>query len=181
MSKETFNEYIKPFLVLVCICLVVSFLLAFTNSKTAPVVAENQRVEAERTRQAVLPGSASFTELDVSGMEGVDSAFREDGGAGYVVTAGYKGYGGGIVTVTVGLDNDGRVVGISANVSSETKGIGSKAGQESYLSNYRDLVNAAAAEQVDTISNATYSSTAVRNGVSTILRNFESIKGAAAK
>ncbi len=180
MSKETFNEYIKPFVVLVCICLVVSFLLAFTNSKTAPVVAENERIEAERTRQAVLPGSASFTELDVSAIDGVETAFRETSGAGYVVTAGYKGYGG-IVTVTVGLDNDGKVVGISANVSSETKGIGSKAGQESYLSNYKDLVNAAAAEQVDTISNATYSSTAVRNGVSSILRNFESIKGASEK
>lgn len=180
MTKTAFQEYIKPIVVLVVICLVVSFLLAFTNSVTAPIIEENARQEAIRTRQEVLPGSASFTELDVSGIEGIESAFREDGGLGYVVSAGYKGYGG-IVTVTVGLDNAGKIVGISANVSSETKGIGSKAGQESYLSNYKDLVNAAAAEQVDTISNATYSSTAVRDGVSAILKNFESIKGAAQK
>ena len=167
--------------VLVVICLVVSLLLAVTNSMTSPVIEENARLEAERTRQEVLPGSTTFTKLDVDAAAlGIEEAYREDGGLGYVVSAGYKGYGG-IVTVTVGLDNDGKVVGISANVSSETKGIGSKAGQESYLSNYKDLVNAAAAEQVDTISNATYSSTAVRNGVSSILRNFESIKGASEK
>ena len=178
MSKESFNEYIKPALVLVVICLVVSFLLAFTNSKTAPVVAENARIEAERTRQEVLPGSGTFTELDVSAVPGVETAFRDDGGAGYVAVAGYKGYGG-IVTVTVGLNNDGQVVGISANVQSETPNVGSKAGQESYLAKYMGLSGTAAG--VDTITNATYSSTAVRTGVTAILESFDSIKGASAK
>ena len=175
MSKEAFSEYIKPALVLVVICVVVSFLLAFTNSVTAPIVEENERVEAEHTRQAVLPGSGTFTELDVSAIDGVDSAFRDDGGAGYVATAGYKGYGG-TVTVTVGLDNDGRVVGISANVSSETPNVGTKDGQDNYLQNYMGLSGTAAG--VDTITNATYSSTAVRTGVTAILEAFDSIKGA---
>lgn len=178
MTKSVFSEYIKPIVVLVVICLVVSFLLAFTNSKTAPIVAENERIEAERTRQEVLPGSSTFTELDVSGISGVDSAFRDDGGAGYVVTAGYKGYGG-TVTVTVGLDNEGKVVGISANVSSETPNVGTKAGLISYLDRYMGLTGTA--ENVDTISNATYSSTAVRTGVTSILKGFDSIKGASAK
>lgn len=178
MKGNTFNEYFKPFVVLVCICVVVSFLLAFTNSKTAPVIEENERIEAERTRQEVLPGSSTFTELDVSGIEGVETAFRDDGGAGYVATAGYKGYGG-IVTVTVGLDGEGKVVGISANVSSETPNVGSKAGQESYLKQYIGLSGTAAG--VDTITNATYSSTAVRTGVTAILEAFDSVKGASAK
>ena len=177
-KTNAFNEYIKPALVLVVICLVVAFLLAFTNSKTAPVVEENERIEAERTRQEVLPGSSAFTELDVSGIQGVETAFRDDGGAGYVATAGYKGYGG-TVTVTVGLDNDGKVVGLSANVSSETPNVGTRAGQESYLQNYIGLSGTAAG--VDTITNATYSSTAVRTGVTAILTAFESIKEASAQ
>ena len=171
MNKESFNEYIKPFLVLVVICLVVSFLLAYTNSVTEPIITKNAILEAERTRQEVLPGSTTFTELGVDGLEGVESAYRDDGGAGYVATAGYKGYGG-IVTVTVGLDNDGKIVGISANVSSETPNVGTKAGQESYLQNYIGLSGTAAG--VDTITNATYSSTAVRTGVTAILEAFES-------
>ncbi len=174
-KTNAFNEYIKPALVLVVICLVVSFLLAFTHSVTDPIVKENERAEAERTRQEVLPGSTTFTELDVSGIEGIETAFRDDGGAGYVATAGYKGYGGTVV-VTVGLDNDGKVVGISANVGSETPNVGTKAGQESYLANYIGL--SGTAENVDTITNATYSSTAVRTGVTAILKAFDSIKGA---
>lgn len=176
MTKEAFNEYIKPFVVLVVICLVVSFLLAFTNSKTEPIIEENARIEAERTRREVLPNATTFTELTVDTKAlGIQSAFREDSGAGYVVTAGYKGYGG-TVTVTVGLDNDGKVVGLSANVSSETQGIGSKAGQLTYLNRYIGLTGSA--DGVDTITNATYSSTAVRDGVSAAFRAFETIKGA---
>lgn len=177
MTKEAFNEYIKPFVVLVAICLVVSFLLAFTNSVTAGIVEENARLEAERTRQQVLPGSASFTELQVDAVAlGIKSAYREDSGLGYVVTAAYKGYGGGEVEVTVGLDNDGKVIGISADVSTQTTGIGSKAGQESYLNKYIGI--SGSADGVDTISNATMSSTAVRTGVSAILKAFDTIKGA---
>lgn len=179
MTKEKFNEYIKPILVLVVICLIVSFLLAVTNSATAPVIREHEQAEAERTRQEVLPGSTTFTELSVEGIPGVDSVFRDDGGAGYVATAGYKGYGG-IVTVTVGLDSDGKVVGISANVKTETPNVGTKAGQDSYLSQFVGLSGGEAAE-VDTITRATYSSTAARTGVSTILENFENIKGAPEK
>ena len=176
MTKEVFNDYIKPFVVLVVICLVVSLLLAVTNSMTSPVIEENARLEAERTRQEVLPGSTTFTKLDVDAAAlGIEEAYREDGGLGYVMTAGYKGYGGNVV-VTVGLDNDGKVVGISANVSSETPNEGTKAGQRSYLDNYMGLTGSA--DGVDTITNATYSSTALRTGVSAVLRAFDTVKGA---
>lgn len=179
MTKEKYNEYIKPFVVLVVICLLVSFLLAFTNSMTEPVIQENARIEAEKTRREVLPNSQSFTELDVdAGALGIESAYREDNGLGYVVTAGYKGYGG-IVTVTVGLDNDGKVVRVSANVGSETQGVGSKAGKADFLDKFNGLTGSA--DGVATISNATYSSTAVRDGVSAALRAFDTIKGADAK
>ncbi len=177
MTKEKFNEYIKPFVVLVGICVVVAFLLAFTNSVTAPKIAENKRIEAEQTRRAVLPGSVDFEEVacDTAALD-IDSAYRETAGAGYVVTSTHVGYGGGEVVVTVGIDNDGKVVGISADVSSQTSGIGSKAGEESYLDKYMGL--SGSADSVDTISNATRSSTAVRTSVSAALNAFGTIKGA---
>ena len=176
MSKETFNEYIKPFVVLVCICLVVSFLLAFTNSVTAPIIAENARLEAIRTRQKVLPGSLDFEEIDCDTQAlDIDSAYRETNGMGYVITSSHVGYGGGEVTVTVGIDNDGKVVGISADVSSQTKGIGSKAGESSYLDKYMGI--SGSADGVDTIATATRSSTAVRQSVTAALNAFNTIKG----
>ena len=174
MKGKTFQEMIKPLLVLVIICLVVSALLGFTNSVTAPIVEENERIKAEETRQSVLAGAQSFTEIDCDTEAlGITSAYKEDSGKGYVITAGRKGYGGEVV-VTVGIDADGKVVGLSANVSTETTGVGSKAGQSAYTDKYIGL--SGSANGVDTISGASYSSTAVRNGVNAALAAYDAIK-----
>ena len=171
---NTFQEMIKPLLVLVVICLVVSALLGFTNSVTAPIVEENERIAAEQTRKAVLAGAESFTEIECDAEAlGITSAYKEDSGKGYVITAGRKGYGGQVV-VTVGIDGSGKVVGLSANVSTETSGVGSKAGLPAYTDKYIGL--SGSADGVDTISGATYSSTAVRNGVSAALAAYDAIE-----
>ena len=55
-KKNTFwTEMARPVVVLVVICLVASALLGITNAKTAPVIEENIRIEAEKTRKEVLP------------------------------------------------------------------------------------------------------------------------------
>lgn len=174
MKNNTFNDMIKPIIVLLIICLVVSTLLGFTNSVTAPIIEENTRIAAEQTRKAVLEGSESFTEIacDTAAL-GITGAFKEDSGKGYVITAANKGYGGA-VTVTVGLSPDGKVVGLSANVSTETSGVGSKAGQSDYTDKYLGL--SGSCDSVDTISGATYSSTAVKTGVSAALAAFDQIR-----
>lgn len=174
MKNNTFQDMIKPMIVLVLICLVVSALLGFTNSVTEPIIAENKRVAAEQTRKAVLAGSDSFTEIacDADAL-GITGAFREDSGLGYVITAERKGYGG-MVEVTVGLDPAGKIVGLSANVSTETTGVGSKAGQSDYTDRYLGLSGECGG--VDTISGATYSSGAVKNCVSAALAAFDVIK-----
>lgn len=174
MKENKFSTLVKPVIVLFAICLVVSVLLAYTNSITAPIIEENDRIAAEATRSAVLEGSKSFTLIDCDTEAlGIESAYREDSGLGYVITAGYKGYGG-VVTVTVGLNPEGQVVGLSADVSTETSGVGSKAGQEDYLAQYKGLQGSA--QGADTISGATYSSTAVKNGVNAALAAYDKIK-----
>lgn len=176
MRTEVFREYLKPFIVLVGICLVASFLLAYTNSVTAPIIEENDRAAAEEARLAVMSGAVGFTELECDTEAlGVDSVYKEDSGLGYVITSSNKGYGG-MVTVTVGINNDGEVIGLQADVSTETTGVGSKAGAEDYLSKY--IGASRNVDNVDTISNATYSSTAVKTGVNAALAAFASIEEA---
>ena len=174
MKNNAFNELIKPIIVLVVICLVVSALLGFTNSVTAPIIEENERIAAEQTRAAVLEGSNGFTEIECdTAALGITSAYKENNGLGYVITAANKGYGGDVV-VTVGLDADGKVVGLSANVGTETSGVGTKAGAEAYTGNYIGL--SGNCDSVDTISGATYSSTAVKTGVNAALAAYDAIK-----
>ena len=72
------------------------------------------------------------------------------------------------------------MIRVIANVSIETTGVGSKAGEESYLSKYVGIQGSA--DEVDTISRATYSSKAVKEGVSAVLKAFDSlVKGGAAE
>jgi len=179
MTKENnrFEELVKPFLVLVGICLVVGLLLGVTNRLTAPVIRRNQLAQAEATRKTVLDGASGFTQIafDEATLRqlGIDSAYRENTGLGYVVTVSRKGYRSN-VAVTIGLSPEGKVLKLSADVSAETSGIGSKAGDAAYVSNY--VGASGSAENVDVISGATYSSTAVKECVNAALAAFPTVK-----
>ncbi len=177
MKNSAFNDLIKPIIVLVCICLVVSFLLAYVNGITAPIIEENARIKEAETIAAVMEGSTGFELLSeeemggAAGIGGIQKIYRETSGMGYVIIAANKGYGG-LVTVTVGLDNSGKVIGLSADVGTETSGVGSKAGLPNYTDKY---LGASGEANVDKISGATFSSTAVRNGVNQALQAFNEI------
>ena len=165
-KKNTFwTEMARPVVVLVVICLVASALLGFTNAKTAPVIEENIRIEAEKTRKEVLPAASEFTELEVSEelkANGVTGIFEGDNGTGYVVTAEKTGYGGAVV-VTVGFDTEGKILSVKANVSTETQGVGSKVGEASMLEKFEGLSGDVSGVTLKT--GATFTSNAVRDGV----------------
>ena len=164
MKKETAWASIgKPVVVLAVICIVVAALLGLTHRATAPIIEENARKEAEAARAAVLEGAQGFDAIDCDlDALGITGAWRETNGLGYVVTAASRGYKGD-VTVTVGFDSEGKIVGLRADVSTETSGIGSKAGEAAYLDRFLGLADSCG--EVDTIANATYSSGAVKRAV----------------
>lgn len=173
-KKSNFWEEMgKPFVVLVVICLVASFLLGVANDVTKPVIEANAAAAAEATRKSVLPTATSFTEVAVPAGVNADSIFVDDGGSGYVITSSVYGYHGNI-PVTIGFDADGKVVALSANVSSETQGVGSRAGQASFLDKFVGL--SGSADSVDTLTSATYSSTAVRQAVSDAMAALDAVK-----
>ena len=50
MKSNTFKEYIQPVVVLVAICLVITFALAYVNSITAPIIADNTKRSQDAAR-----------------------------------------------------------------------------------------------------------------------------------
>ena len=174
MKSSVFHDMVKPVLVLTVICLVAAALLSAVNGKTAVVIEENARIKADQTRKEVLPGSTAFTEVpcDLAALD-ITGAYKDDSGLGYVITSAHKGYGGQ-VTVTVGISPEGKIVGMNVDVPAETTGVGSKAGAEAYVSCFIGL--SGNSSSVDTITGATYSSTAVKAGVDAALAAFEAIR-----
>ncbi|MBO4838396.1 MAG: FMN-binding protein [Lachnospiraceae bacterium] len=174
MKSTVFRDMVKPVLVLTVICLVAAALLSAVNGKTAPVIEENARIKADATRREVLPGANSFTEVDcdLAALD-ITGAYKEDSGLGYVISSAHKGYGGD-VTVTVGISPEGQIVGLNVDVPAETTGVGSKAGRADYVARFIGL--SGDSSSVDTISGATYSSTAVKAGVDAALAAFGKIR-----
>ena len=109
MKSNTFKEYIAPVVVLVAICLVVTGLLAFVNSITAPIIEANSIKAANEARAELLPAADTFTayegklHVQEEGKIFVTECYVADNGSGMVVTVKTKSFGG-LLTEMIGLD-----------------------------------------------------------------------------
>ena len=170
------NDFVKPILVLTLICLVISAALAFTNQKTAPIIAEAERVKAEQARKEVLPDADSFTLMELNDLPAtVTEVYKANNGVGYVFMLKTKGYGGEIKLIC-GIDNDGKITDTNTLSQSETKGLGTKI----TLPFFRDQFKGkdSALEGVDTITGATISSKPYINAIKDAFTAYEAAKEA---
>ena len=87
---------------------------------------------------------------------------------GYCVEIASAGFGGE-VSLMIGYDETGAILGVQVVAHSETPGLGAKIEEKSHLSQYNGKSGAFAVKkdggEIDAISGATISSRAVANGV----------------
>ena len=165
MNKSQSNvmaDFVQPIGVLTAICLVMTLLLAFTNSVTAPIIEETQRKTAEAARLEVLPAADSFEKIDVTLPEGssVTEVYKAANGSGYVFMIVAEGYGGkGTLNMSCGIDQDGKIVETKVISHEETPGMGSKVTGDDFKGQFPGKTSAdIAGGAIDTISGATRSS-----------------------
>lgn len=127
--------------VLFIISVVVALLLAFTNSVTKDKIAENNLKEQNIAKQEVLSGAEEFTEIenhtDETGLvQGVYEGKDASGNViGWCVNVSPSGYGGAL-DIMVGIDSSGTVSGMKVVSHSETAGLGAKATDPSFSSQF---------------------------------------------
>ena len=124
------KKSVKNILVLVCICAVVSVLLALTNSITDPIIKANEQKNANAALLEVLPDGGSFEIIDISSYTlpaTVSEVYRAEKG-GYVVKLNTTGYNSGMVLMC-GVTADGTVSGAKLIASAETPSIGGVAAE----------------------------------------------------
>lgn len=159
------KKQIKSIVILVCICLSVSFLLALTNQMTAPIIQKNQDAAANKALLEVMPNGGSFEELELGSYKlpsTVTEAYKASNG-GYVITLTTSGYSSGMV-IMCGVTADGRVSGAVCLGSSETLGYEKTYG-ESFTGKNADEV-----ALVDTVAGATKTTEAYREAVTDALK-----------
>ena len=174
-KNSTWNDLLKPVVVLTVICAVVSAALAGVNSITAPIIAEAAAKAADAARYELLPEADGFEKIEVE-VEGVTEMYKATNDKGYVISAQGNGYGGnGSVKLMIAYDNEGTITNIKViDCSGETPGIGDKIVSEPwYMEQYIGLNGEAKkGENVDLISGTTISSGAALNAVNAAYKAF---------
>ena len=175
-TESTVKYVLRLALTLFIITAVVAAALAGVNSVTKPVI---DRLNAEKTQKAietVLPGG--FDEelsgyADATGL--VSKVYK--GANGYaleVLPAGFDN----TITMMVGVDNEGKVLGISVVSHTETAGLGAVAAEntskgEAFRSQFVGTSGSVAVSKdggaLDAITGATITSRAICVGVNAAL------------
>lgn len=178
--------------VLFAICAVAALALGATNQITAPVIEQRNIQANNESRQKVLPEAKDFKEVDANVYKDasvdpgiIAEVYEGTNGSdtvGYTIKTLPKGYGGEIELI-VGVSKDGKVTGITIGSLSETPGLGSKATEPAFQDQFKgkeakelNLVkgNASGEDEIQAISGATITSTAVTKGVNAAIEVFNS-------
>lgn len=175
--KKSFNEIIKPVLVLVCICLVVTALLAYINSVTSPIIAKAEQEKTEQAMSEVLTESDGFEKLEIENLpDRVTEVYTANNGSGYVFMLTTKGYGGDMKLIC-GMKSDGTIEQCKTLSHAETSGLGSKTAEDPYRNQYCGK-NSDTLSEVDAITGATISSTAYKNAIEDAFKAYDMVKEA---
>ena len=111
---------------LLAICIVVAAALAGVNAITKPVIDELNAAAIQEAIATVLPGGFDNEVSDFTDATGIVSKVYQ-GANGYAVEVGPGGFDN-TITMMVGIDNEGKVLGISVVSHTETAGLGAVAG-----------------------------------------------------
>lgn len=182
--KLDFKTILMPTLVLVLICLVSTFLLAVTYDVTAPLIAEREQLAEVEARKEVLPEAVNFGETQTVEVAGLPSTISPgldaDGNTiGYVITGDGSGYGGQ-VRMLVGVDLNGVLTGATPLILNETAGLGMKAQDPVFLSEFEGMTSGISVvknnpgdNQIEALTGATITSDAVVAAVNRAFDVFE--------
>ena len=175
MKTESSAAYIARLAItLLLITTVVAAGLACVNAVTSPEIEALNAQKTQNAVEAVLPGggeSVAFT--DDTGL--VSTVYK--GHSGYAVEVAPAGFNG-TVTMMVGVDNSGKVLGISIVNHTETAGLGAVAAADTAAGNafrgqFAGMSGSVSVTkdggQVDALTGATITSRAVCTGINAAL------------
>ena len=166
-TESTVKYVLRIALTLLAITAVVAVILAAVNSVTAPRIAAQNEQKTQNAIEAVLPGGGQeVTFTDDTGL--VTAAYKGDNGCAIQVTP--NGFNG-TVTMMVGVDNDGKVTGISIISHTETAGHtdAGRAFRDQFVGMSGTVSVTKDGGEVDALTGATITSRAVCTGVSAAL------------
>ena len=177
MKPETLSRYVlRITLVLLTISVAVAGLLALVNRITAPVIAQATAAKTQAAIEKVLPGGYTRQITEFPDQTGLVSKVYE-GEQGYALEVTPMGFDN-TVTMMVGVDQEGNVLGIDIISHSESAGLGAVAAsahsagvnfRQQFVGTSGSVAVCKDGGQIDAITGATVTSRAVCQGVNAAL------------
>lgn len=162
------RDIFKPALSLLIICTLVTFLVALTFYATENTIDTREKEALDGAMNEVLPNGAPFEEMET------DSSFNDESiklngvyssKEGYVFNITVQGYGGDVIVI-IGINKNSEISGVRLGPNNETPSLGKKAEESAFTSLFEKLkTKENIAANVDTISGATITSSAVIEAV----------------
>lgn len=149
--------------------------LSYVYGMTNPVIVAQKAAEEKKQLQAMYNDGETFTKYTegLSKYNLIESCYKAELNGetkGFVYKISTPGYGGDIVYL-IALDASGVYKSYQViDVSTETSGFGSRVATDEMKNN---IVNKKIEDQVDTLSGATISSTAVVKGISQATAHYK--------
>ena len=199
------KKIVHDALILTAFTLVLGFVLGLVYDVTKGPIKEAEEKAKQEAFSQVFEDASKFEALEFDKdaanklaadngfsdtFDDIQTAFDANGEvAGYVITVTAKDGSQGSITFSVGIRNDGTVNGYSITKISETPGLGMKATEESFYSQFQNkLVEAftvvksapAADNEIEAITGSTITSKAIANGCNAAILYFSTeLKGGA--
>ncbi len=178
------NTIVKDAIALFVITLIAGLVLAFVNSITAPVIAEQKAAEKREAYSSVYADAANFKDdegkfsdiaeiskdlleekadlTNVTISEVLGAYDSSDKLIGYVFTASCSEGYGGEVPVSLGIDLEGTITGLEVLSNSETQGFGANASKPEFKEQFKGIN----APQISFVKDGSANGTDQINGVS---------------
>lgn len=167
---------------------IAAVVLGFFNFITQKPIERQIREANLQAMKEVMPAD-TYKEIKAETATGdivkaVSKAYKNGSEAGFVIKVSPSGYGGSI-EMLVGIDKNGKITGIKIISHNETPGLGAKATEPSWQSQFKGKGPDALMvvkhppskdkNEVQAITGATITSRAVTKGVNEALREFKEL------
>lgn len=200
------KRIIHDALILTAFTLVLGLILGVVYGITKDPIDKANIAAAQKAYQAVFADADSFETVEYDAdkanemvadagykdtIDDVEEALDKSGDSlGYVITVTAKDGSQGSITFSVGIQNDGTVNGYSITSIAETPGLGMKAEEEDFYSQFEDKnVDAfnvvkqtpASDDEIEAITGSTITSKAMANGCNAAIVYFQNALQGGAK
>lgn len=168
------KKTIKLALFLGIVAAISGLILGFVNSLTEPVIQERSLVAEKANLELMYPG-AEFKQVNYTDESGTILGVYEAVGEGYIFKATGTGYNSSNpIICLIGITKDGAIDNVVPLQQQETNGFGARCFEQSNIDNL--YVGAKSADEVDMLSGATLTSTAMKNMITKSFEAYEKIK-----